>query len=56
MNEVDETGMTSVYPNPSTGEFNLYVNTENANGFEVVVTDAQGRVVMQFSSLDANDY
>jgi hypothetical protein len=54
LNEVDETGTTSVYPNPSTGEFNLYVNTENANGFDVVVTDAQGRVVMQFSSLDAN--
>ncbi len=54
LNEIDETGTTSVYPNPSTGEFNLYVNTENANGFDVVVTDAQGRVVMQFSSLDAS--
>jgi hypothetical protein len=54
LNEVDETGLTSVYPNPSTGEFNLSVLTENANGFDLIVTDAQGRVVMQFSSLDSN--
>ncbi|MBK9590934.1 MAG: T9SS type A sorting domain-containing protein [Crocinitomicaceae bacterium] len=54
VNEFDETGMTSVYPNPSNGEFNLFVNTENAAGFDVIVTDAQGRTVLQFSSLDAN--
>ncbi|MBI3135655.1 MAG: T9SS type A sorting domain-containing protein [Bacteroidetes bacterium] len=50
IDETDATGLTSIYPNPSTGEFIIYINAENAAGFQAVVTDAQGRIVMQFNS------
>lgn len=49
--ETDASVSTLIYPNPSTGTFNIYVTTENATGFEAIITDAQGRVIMQFSSM-----
>lgn len=50
VNENENSDSMSIYPNPSNGEFVLNVNPETISNYQVVVTDATGRIVMQFSS------
>jgi len=52
VDEEDQTGITNVYPNPSNGNFNLVVVPQNDDSYDAIVTDAQGRVIYEFSSSD----
>lgn len=52
VDEEDKTGMTSVYPNPSNGNYNLVVIPQVSNSYNALITDASGRIIMQFNSSD----
>ncbi|MBK9191278.1 MAG: T9SS type A sorting domain-containing protein, partial [Crocinitomicaceae bacterium] len=52
IDDEDQTGKTNVYPNPSNGNFNLIVVPQIDDSYDAIVTDAQGRIIYEFSSSD----
>lgn len=50
----NETGNTAIYPNPSSGSFNIQLGTVPANGSSIVFTDMLGREVFNSSLLNSS--